>query len=382
MFILGYYDDRDKLRDWPTAGSDPRSPKYLFHKENPIYVQVRGLGQNLTQETSPNAVRVTSESGGPLYLDLKETSGGSQTFRNSWAPNGELLYLADGTSEGYYKDTIKVQDEEVLNFELRCPLIGAIASYEDSNDVMVDRAEVGVEWQCDYDRYDPGDPGEPPFGTLDCADDYALGFMQNLGWPEVPLNPYSWWDVFANGDLASQEAHWDSAGDSCYADNVDFAAWCGHGTRAHQLPRILRFFVDLIGGEKQPPDKLAWSEIQWGDEDLDWVVLNTCRFLDGTDVELKQMASGVHLICGYQTDMTVYAAAGEYFADLMDTTGDSVRVAWHQQCQHYQPRGNTARVFGASQCVMDGVRAGGGPIFVSRDPTSSSSYSHWDRTAE
>jgi hypothetical protein len=33
---------------------------------------------------------------------------------------------------------------------------------------------------------------------------------------------------------------------------------------------------------------------------VDWVILNTCNQLNGTDAELKVMANGVHLICGWR----------------------------------------------------------------------------------
>jgi hypothetical protein len=353
------------LDDWPESGSDPRSPKYIFGEDDPIYVQVKNLGTDpYTAETIYDAVMVTSESytGDIVKLNLWETGANTQIFNNSVYP-GELLYLSTSSSEGG-GDKIKVIDEEVLTFSLE--IQPDSDNYVSCYRVMVDRAEVGVEWQCDYYTYDTG------YSTLGCADDFAQGFYNQLGTVDQV-----WFKNFDNGDLNSKESHWDSGGDSDYADSVDIAVWCGHGPV--DTNPYMRFFVDKIGGVKQPADKLYWSEIDWGDKDMDWVVLNTCSFLNGTDNELKGMASGVHLICGYKTDMTIYCNAGDYFADRLDDSGKTIKQAWFDQADEYQAEEdeNTARVFGASACMSDSPGSTG-PIQISRDPTSSSTYTHED----
>jgi hypothetical protein len=87
---------------------------------------------------------------------------------------------------------------------------------------------------------------------------------------------------------------------------------------------------------------------------------------------------GVHLICGYVTDMTVYDEAGQYFADRLDE-GVSVKQAWFEQGDEFQKEKdqNIARVFGAAECMNDSLAANG-PIQTSRDPTSSSTYVYND----
>ncbi|MHC4694814.1 MAG: DUF6345 domain-containing protein, partial [Planctomycetota bacterium] len=289
------------LDDWPKDGDLLRSPKYMFGETDPIYVQVKNIGTDPdVAETIYDAVSVNSESSltsppepAYVYLTLKETGVDTQIFRNSEAA-GELLYLFTSSSEGN-GDKIKIIDEEVLDFYLSIPP-GNTSYYKRSEDVMVDRAEVIVEWQSDYDTYDT-------YPTIGCADDFAEGFYDNLGTTNLV-----WFKNDNNGDLDSKEANWDYQYDSGYVDAADIALWCGHGPVDAAGP-YMRFFVDTIGGLKQSADKLYWSEIDWGDIDADWVVLNTCSFLNGTDTELKQMISssrGVHLICGYKTDMTVY----------------------------------------------------------------------------
>jgi hypothetical protein len=355
------------LDDWPKTATQLRSPKYIFGKTDPISVQVNSLNRPPIQETFLDYVKVTSTSAGEQYLNMYYAGN---HWYNNWVYPGELLYLATDNQRGD-GDNIKVVDEEVLTFWLE--IQPGSGSYRSCKTVMVDRAEVGVEWQSNYGTYDCY-----PYVTLNCSDECAEGFYNNLGTANLV-----WFKNFDNGDLASKESHWDSGGDSSYADSVDFAFWCGHGTTEFETPRALRFFVNLVGGEKQPPDKLLWSEIDWGDKDLDWVVLNTCRFLDGTDDQLKQMVNdscGVHLICGYVTDMTVYDATGWYFADWLEG-GMSIKDTWHNQCWLYQPMGNTSRVFGATECMSDSIGADG-PIQTSRNPTGSSSYTHDDYTKQ
>ena len=365
--VIGVWLSRDGgvLDDWPKTDTLLRSPKYIFGKTDPIYVQVNSLNRTPLQETFLDYVKVTSESGGIQYLNMYYVW---QHWFNNWVFPGELLFLATDNQEGD-GDNIKVVDEEVLKFWLE--IQPGSGSYRSCKTVMVDRGEVGVEWQSNYGTYDT-------YPTLNYSDECAEGFYNNLGTANLV-----WFKNFGNGDLDSKESHWDSGGDSSYVDSVDFAFWCGHGTTEFETPRALRFFVNLVGGEKQPPDKLLWSEIDWGDKDLDWVVLNTCRFLDGTDDQLKQMVSdsrGVHLICGYVTDMTVYDAAGWYFADWLEW-GMSIKDTWHNQCWLYQPMGNTSRVFGATECMSDSIGADG-PIQTSRNPTGSSSYTHDDYTKQ
>ena len=343
------------LDDWPEDTGSPRLPKYLFGSDNDIFIRVTGpagLGNAYF------VVQVTSESDATgIPINLREVSSG--IYRNDSA-DGELLRLSDTSSQGAPADYIKVIDEEVLTFAAK-----ANGTEVCLKDVKVDRAEIGVEWQSDYDTYDPL---SYTYHTLYTADDFATGIYDNIGDSSL-----SWFKNFNNGDIDSKESHFASWGDSSWADAMDIVVWTGHAPPTHYL----RFFVDLVGGVKQPVVQFYWDEIAWGDKDADWVVLNTCNFLNGTDAQLQAMANGVHLICGYATDMTIFAAAGHYFADQLEER--QIRDAWHKQCEQYQPSGNTARVFGGSENGIETFQYGG-PVLVARDPSGSSTYTHWDYT--
>jgi hypothetical protein len=295
------------LTDWPETPDNPRSVRYLFGVANPIYVQVTGLGKNPEEiEEISRAVRVTSESDKVgIFLDLKETGPNTNVFRNVAKP----LYLYYLSQEKPIYD-IKVMDEEVLTFYL---ISGE--EYTKEYEVMVDRAEIGVEWQGRYDKY------TDEVGRLKSNKHIARDFANGL-----EKSSMGWFKVFANRDLGSKKSHWAAATDSAEngADTVDFALWVGHGSREAESPddRFMRFFIDTKPG-LEPTDKLHWSEIDWGDLDADWIVINTCRFLQGTDEQLKQMiptapkSHAVRLILSYATDMTEVKVAGKYFAELL-----------------------------------------------------------------
>ncbi|TGO03371.1 hypothetical protein PN36_07735 [Candidatus Thiomargarita nelsonii] len=120
------------LTDWPASGGNPRSARFLLGSDDPIYVQVTGIGTNPSkQETISDAIRVLSESeptGIPLTLTETGVNG---VFRNS----GDLLFLSTESSQGDQKK-IKVVDEEVLSFK---------PSNQSCFDVMVDRAELSLD---------------------------------------------------------------------------------------------------------------------------------------------------------------------------------------------------------------------------------------------
>jgi len=129
------YRDGGILDDWPKTATELRSPKYIFGKTDPIYVQVNSLNRTPLQETFLDYVKVTSESGGLQFLNMYYAL---EHWFNNFYP-GELLFLADHDFEdadGYH---IKVIDEEVLTFWLE--IQPGSGSYRSCKTVMVDRGE-------------------------------------------------------------------------------------------------------------------------------------------------------------------------------------------------------------------------------------------------
>ena len=129
------------LDDWPKTTTEDRSPKFIFGKEDPIYVRIENLGSDpLVAEHFTSFVEVETELGETAYLTVKETGPDTQICTNE-AAEGELLYLSDTTSPGA-GEKIKVVDEELLTFSLEIqPDSG---NYDSCYTVMVDRGEFGA----------------------------------------------------------------------------------------------------------------------------------------------------------------------------------------------------------------------------------------------
>lgn len=360
------------LDDWPKppSGDLIRSPKYMFGKTDPVYVQVKNIGKDPDEaECFDAAVAVKSQSSGYIYMDLQETGVDTEIFRNSIAERGELLYLSTEDIDDYPvtmdPDKITVINEEVLYFYLTIPP-GNTSYYKRSEDVMVDRAEIGVEWQ---DRY-----ADHTYGYDNIS---SHGFSEEL---YQNINTYSsttWFRNFKNEELDSKKSHWYYNSDSDYADSVDIAVWTGHGTYSseYEMPAMV-FFKDNWP-LKENPDTLYQSEIDWGDNDADWVVIHNCFFLYGTDEQLKQLVSSLpgvrcaHLICGFPYNGHISENRGEYFAEQLGSM--SIKQAWFKYGDEKEYPGCQLKVFGAASCMDDSV-AGPGPIEISRDPTIDSNW--------
>lgn len=136
-------DDDDlhvKLDDWPQSGSNPRSPKYLFAKDDNIFVKLtgpQGMGNDKLK------VKVTSESDTTgLTFDLAEISPGVYVNKSPAKP----LRLGNQTEVKSDSVTIKVVDREVLKFAI---VFNGVES--SGPDVMVAKAKfagagIAVFW--------------------------------------------------------------------------------------------------------------------------------------------------------------------------------------------------------------------------------------------
>lgn len=119
-----------KLDDWPQSGSIPRSPKYLFGKDDNIFIKLTGP---VGLAAGAIKAKITSESDTTgITIDLTEVEPGVYVNR---AP-GKPLRLGNSTETNSDYVTIKVVDEEVLTFKV------VINGTEGRGpDVMVDKAE-------------------------------------------------------------------------------------------------------------------------------------------------------------------------------------------------------------------------------------------------
>ena len=357
LFRRSSYDPvEDILDDWPKTETLLRSPKYIFGKKDPIYVRVRGLGSDPQEtETYYDFVKVTSDSGGLQHLNMFETSPYSKVFNNSEEPN-ELLYLAHDNFEDGDGYKIKVINEPNLTFWMEIqPDSG---DYRTCKKVMVDRAEVGVEWQSAYDTCSH-------LWEIE-SDRFGDKLYDNIGGDPCLV----WYKNFNLSDLDSKASHWNTTEDSDYADSVDIASWSGHCNWLPGPKHAWHFFTssDCVN--------LARADIDLGDEDADWLIFDTCYSLWGWKEDLKAelLTSGrcAHMFLGFDSfahwDDT---DCGKYFADRLKRV--SIQQAWFEYCDNRQRDGCKVRVFRPPAYENESL-AGEGPIEVKRDPTASDDW--------
>lgn len=247
-------------------------------------------------------------------------------------------------------------------------LAAAEPTYADDDGSTV---QIGVEWVGTY--VGTGSPCAN-YGNLATSDDCVAG-LHDI----VDNGSTNWLWAFNWGNSNAWELDWKrpASGGNAYrlADDVDLVAFSGHG-----LGNTLEFNNQHNDWKSTP------SEMDLGLRDCEWALMYTCNFLKGTPSTFGTSANGVHLICGYCTDMTITANGGEKFAyyaqPYLLRQAYGVRVAWYKYGQATQSAANEniARTFGATSAVNDYLWGYGA---VAADPPAYSSstagqYSYWD----
>lgn len=225
--------------------------------------------------------------------------------------------------------------------------------------------EIGVEWVGEY--VGTGSPAAQ-YGNINTSNEAVQGL-----YPIVTDPSTSWGWQFNYGNTAAWELDWlgvQYGGSSpWFTDDVDLAAFSGHG---------LGNRMDFNNQSNEwfcPANRL-----DAGYRDCEWILTFTCNYLRGTPANYGGAMNGVHLICGYMTDMTITADSGSWFAYYAKHPY-GVRVAWYKygQATQYSVWANTARTFGATASRNDYLWGYGSvsadPPYYSRSPDS---YSWWD----
>lgn len=236
-------------------------------------------------------------------------------------------------------------------------LVPASAAYADDGT----NTEVGVWWIGDYRGQD-----------LDYADDSALGLKNKL------VN-YGWTAVHDIGDGSVYEIQFKRVGlgngaDASYTDAVDLAYYVGHATPISNI-------WALVMADTTHDDQLVqYSDCQWGDIDLEWMMFDSCQLLNDTcDNYWAGTMNGLHLICGAVTYMYIYNNGG-CVADLLIDDGwwdwaRTVKNSWFSGCDENQPDGRILRVIGETDTCGDDYIWGQGSVCA--DPTHDGYFTLW-----
>lgn len=341
------------LDDWPKTATEIRSPKYIFGKEDPIYVEATNLGMNpALAETRNNLVKVTSESGGVARLTLKETDLESWYFNNI-AALGELLYLSDADSEAD-GDTIKVVDEEKLTFWLE--IQPGSENYVSCYRVMVDRGEFLIIGGSD-----------PESSTLVDIFNLAIDMQKQILTTGLEVNGafgpgYNWWEngyiggnYYTNPELQPTEIAYEQSKEDAFnygsvspASCADIISFSGHGGGMGTLNIAGATIPEIVwspgtgtgwSGDTEIVilhgcDTIAWKASQGipaapeGEIEDVWIG-NVATGVDGDEL----FSTGIHAVLGYcdlVTALFFYDDVVGFWSRCQG--GSNVADAWKQAC--------------------------------------------------
>jgi len=185
--------------------------------------------------------------------------------------------------------------------------------------------EVGVEWIEDYSG--------TWLSNLQYTREDAESFYNALG-------NVGWTRRFSYGDALAWESDFEKPGvggwDSSYIDTLDFAYFSGHGS-----PTAF-FFGTAHDGDGSHTYRVHYTEAEWGDQDLEWIVISACEVLKYSDTAGDVfdrwgwgVFRGLHMILGYDT-ISYDRVMGGRFVSYM-TSGMKIKDAWIQTNIDLQP---------------------------------------------
>lgn len=138
-------------------------------------------------------------------------------------------------------------------------------------------------------------------------------------------------------NIYCREDHWEKesvGGDSPdFVDSIDIAWISAHGS---SNPYV--YFSRNTDGDGYYTWKFYKTEVFWGEDDLEWVILSACSTLN-TSTAWNGVWGGLHGICGYSTTSYSFITGAEgdwaayYLSDSSYGTGD----AWQYASIQVQP---------------------------------------------
>lgn len=218
----------------------------------------------------------------------------------------------------------------------------AYAGNDDSND-----KEVGVEWVEDYSARG--------WEHLKYQQEEATKFydeLGELGWTKV----FNW----GNGKAWERDFEKPSVGgrDWAHVDGVDFAYFTGYGS-----PSCFHFGTNT-DGDGQHPWKVWYDEVEWGDEDLEWIALACCLCLyHGSDNSIWDrwgrpgVFQGLHGILGFKTTSRNTGASLPFrFVTYMQVPF-TIADSWRYATYFDQPSDRQAAWLSADDAEQPGTQA-------------------------
>jgi hypothetical protein len=191
---------------------------------------------------------------------------------------------------------------------------------------------------------------------------YSSSWVVDFGW----TNDNAWEEDFKVTSMGGTDTHW--------ADDVDLMLFAGHGS-----PTGFYF------GSTVDDHQLHYTEADWGDQDLEWIIIDACKVLQDNSSKWNRWGwpvfKGLHYILGYNTSTYDVDTRGEDFIKYAMGYGDTVRNAWIKATQLSESGTKAAYMradkSGVSDTYNDHLWGFG---YVSPDPVNPSTlyYLTWD----
>lgn len=383
------------LDDHSPDGVRPRSPRYIFGQNDPIYLEVYGLGLSESSTKEEFIWGKVESDYSETDICLKESNSTSGWFNNNWPDPSlgfyrNLITLVDSAPQPGETREVWIPDEDILQLKLRVPT-RISPTLVTCADVMVDRLEIGVEGETSYHPY---------------AENISTWQWYDQLYSNINTTPGAAWHTnFKNANADCKPEHWHKNSDAPYADSVDLVSWSGHSYYVpqpdpHGWPqsKTMTFMTDSGLYD------LYRDDIRLGTDDTDWVIFDTCKYLvalgpdDMSVVDLLKRtllpvdpsAKCARLYMGAgpgkftywdgQMQIHIYPGApsmygGQYFARRISEIG--VKEAWFEYAQYFQRNGFRARVFGTTDTIADSLE-GEGPIALTPDPVPEDAWLNED----
>jgi hypothetical protein len=190
---------------------------------------------------------------------------------------------------------------------------------------------------------------------------------------------YAQSDSFFKQDNYAHEEHFKMATyggiDYNWVDDVDICWFQGHSNP--NKPDQALSFIDTTHDDKF----LEYWEAKWGDKDLEWMFIHSCKILSDENRRWWAWArNGIHLICSAKTIMQDRNDGGRVADYLIDDAGwldwaHTVKWSWFHGCDAHQSSAVTLCVIGETHECGDDYIWGQGS--VCDDPQRDSTYNVW-----
>ena len=93
----------------------------------------------------------------------------------------------------------------------------------------------------------------------------------------------------------------------------------------------------VLANQSHDDGFVSRSDLRLGDVNLNWFLTFTCNFLKSEKDDIGIAMNGLHMLCGYKTNMTVTANGGSTFASYATDSAQPIRIAWKNYGVATQP---------------------------------------------